>query len=427
MKKEEIFYCNANELLTPLRFDISAKHYYAKYRDTKSSFPVELYKHHIEVWNGFSEYNNPKKQDAESFINEFDKIIDSIGSTGFDIERSKVPISGRFRSPLNGAHRVAAGILHNKRIGCITAPEDSGQLNCSYYFFNSRKDHVHTGLDKNYADFMALNYAKLKRNTFIITLFPTAMHRFNEARDIIIKNTKLVYEKPVYLSNWGPYNFIKTLYHGEHWAGNWDVGFEGLMSKTRQCYNPPDRTYVFLVEMDDPGALKGIKERVRSLFNVGNHSIHINDFHEETLRIASAVFNENSIHFLNNTEPKYLNNFEIYFKRYRDWLLNSDQDIDNFCIDSSAVLAAYGLRDCRDLDFLYSKEHIETNIHKVDCHNEEARYYSHHKDDILFNPKNHFYHLGLKIATLEVVKKMKQNRSEDKDIVDLQLINRISA
>ena len=413
------------DLLTPLRFDISAKQYYAKHRNINSSFPLELYKHHIDVWNGFSEYNDPNKQDEDGFINEFNKIIDSVGSVGFDTEQSLIPISERFKSPLNGAHRIAASIVHGEKVACYEAAEKSGQLNCSYYFFKSRREHVPDGLNDDYADFMALNYAKLKKNTFMVTMFPTAISRLEEARNIIFNSTKVVYEKAVHLDGWGPFNFIKTLYDGEEWAGSWQAGFQGLNSKTRQCYTPPNLTYVFLVEMDNPQQLRSIKEGVRALYNVGNHSIHINDLHEETVRIASAVFNKNSIHFLNKTEPKYMNKYEIYFKKYRQWLHTLSEDADNFCIDSSAVLSAYGLRDCRDLDFLYSGEYIDSGIHKIDCHNEEIKHYLHSKDDIIFNPKNHFYHLGLKIATLDVVKAMKQNRSEEKDLVDLELINRI--
>lgn len=425
MEKKQIFYCEPLELLTPLRFDISAKHYYAKHRNIKSNFPLDLYKHHIDVWNGFSEYDNPNKQDQAGFINEFNSIIDSIGTNGFNNEESLIPVSEKFKSPLNGAHRIAASILHKKKVACYNAPEESGQLNCSYYFFNSRKEHVLAGLDGDYADFMALNYAKLKKNTFMVTLFPAAMSRFQEARNIIFNSTKVVYEKAVKLEGWGPFNFIKTLYDGEEWAGNWKVGFQGLVSKVNQCYTPHGSTYIFLVEIDEAQNLRAIKEQVRSLYNVGNHSIHINDYHKETVRIASAVFNKNSIHFLNNTEPKYLNNFEIYFKKYRQWVSNSDEDTDNFCIDSSAVLSAYGLRDCRDLDFLYSGQHIDSEIYKIDCHNEELKYYLHDKDDIIFNPQNHFYHVGLKFANLDVIKKMKQNRSESKDLIDIELINRI--
>ena len=105
---------DAIDLLSPLRFDVCAKYLYAKYYNTKSIFPLELYSHHLKVWNNYSEYNNPNKQDLESFVRVFHEIVDSIGSEGFDIKKSYVPIlNGKM---INGAHRVAASILHNKKI-----------------------------------------------------------------------------------------------------------------------------------------------------------------------------------------------------------------------------------------------------------------------------------------------------------------------
>jgi hypothetical protein len=425
MSEKEIFYCDPVDLLTPLRFDISAKHYYAKNKDKRTKFPKDLYAHHIEVWNNFSEYGDPSKQNKEDFINQFNNIIESIKETGFNQEKSLIPIHREIDSPLNGAHRLAASIVHNKKVACYRAPDKDGQLDCSYYFLRSREENVLGGLNKQYADFMALNYAKLKKNSFIVTLFPSALDRINEARDIVFRRTSVVYEKPVYLENFGPFNFIRTLYDGEPWAGNWQVGFQGVLSKVQQCYPRLGPTYVFLVQTDDPQILRSVKEEIRSLYNVGNHSVHINDYHNETVRIASCVFNNNSVHFVNNSEPKYLKNFETYFSRYRNWLSRSNYDTDEFCVDASAILSAYGLRDCRDLDFLYGGKHIESGIHEVNCHNEELKYYLHHKDDIIFNPSNHFYHLGLKFATLDVLGKMKNNRAENKDFVDLQLIKRI--
>jgi len=41
------------------------------------------------------------------------------------------------------------------------------------------------------------------------------------------------------------------------------------------------------------------------------------------------------------------------------------------------------------------------------------------KDEIIYNPPNHFYYRGIKFASLEMVKQMKSKRGEEKDISDL--------
>ena len=92
-------------------------------------------------------------------------------------------------------------------------------------------------------------------------------------------------------------------------------------------------------------------------------------------------------------------------------------------MDASAVLSVYGLRECRDLDFLYRGENIETNVLDVNCHNFDAHDYIIGKDEIIFNPENHFYYEGIKFATLETIRDMKINRNEEKDRRDVALIN----
>jgi len=155
--------------------------------------------------------------------------------------------------------------------------------------------------------------------------------------------------------------------------------------------------------------------------NVGKHSVHINDTQEETWKIVSSVFNGNSIHFLNNANIlKSLPNFEKYFNLYKKSILNR-KDFHDFCVDASAVLSSYGLRDCRDLDFLHNNNQpdIATGIN---CHNKEEVYYKQGRHEIIHNPRNHFYYCGIKFASLNIVKEMKLFRAEEKDLYDCELM-----
>ena len=76
---------------------------------------------------------------------------------------------------------------------------------------------------------------------------------------------------------------------------------------------------------------------------------------------------------------------------------------------------ANGISLLEDIDDLK-----ETNIY-----NKEMKYYQHDKNAIIFNPKNHFYYKGIKVASLNVIRSMKENRNEEKDVVDNVLINEI--
>ena len=414
---------DAIDLLSPLRFDVCAKYLYAKYYNTKSIFPLELYSHHLKVWNNYSEYNNPNKQDLESFVRVFHEIVDSIGSEGFDIKKSYVPIlNGKM---INGAHRVAASILHNKKVLCKESPITEGQLDCGYYFLKNRHCNVEGGLQSKYADAMALEYTKLKKNTFIVTLFPSAFGHESSVERILKRFSTIVYDKDLNINNNGPFNYIRMLYDGEPWLSGWHDMFMGAQIKARACFKFNQRTKVYLVETDNAEGLIEAKRLIRQLYNIGKDSVHINDTHEETLRIAKSVFNDNSIHFMNKSSPRYLSNFEKYFSDYSNWLKEKDLDGDHFCIDASAVLSSYGLRDCRDLDFLYLGDFIETGTEEFSCHNHETKFYPVDKDEVIVNPDNHFYYKGLKFASPRVIKSMKQIRCEQKDLLDIQMLNSV--
>ena len=110
----------------------------------------------------------------------------------------------------------------------------------------------------------------------------------------------------------------------------------------------------------------------------------------------------------------------LIFQYYE--MLKIRRDRYDFCIDSSAVLSAYGLRDCRDLDFLHVNN-IESLSPDIECHNHESHYYRVDKNDIIYNPTLHFYLHGIKFTNLQVVKDMKVFRNEEKDKRDVKLIN----
>lgn len=61
----------------------------------------------------------------------------------------------------------------------------------------------------------------------------------------------------------------------------------------------------------------------------------------------------------------------------------------------------------------------------INNHNDELKYHVTGRDDIIFNPKNHFWHSGVKFATLHTVQGMKAQRGEEKDQKDIAMILRM--
>ena len=162
------------------------------------------------------------------------------------------------------------------------------------------------------------------------------------------------------------------------------------------------------------------------IYNLGKHSVHINDHYNETLRLSKCLFNDNSIHFMNNYNGKEFPIYERLLDKFRSWLDNNNLDYDNYCITAGSVLTTYGLKECKDIDYLHFGDEQLPGDELIQSHNDYGvgRYHT-NKDEIIFNPNNHFYHFGIKFSSLSVVKKLKEKRGEEKDFRDIELINSV--
>lgn len=382
---------NPIDLLTHKRFDAVIKYLYAS--NLSSEFYKDAYKQHLKVWNNFHE-GNPRKRGFEEFDNAFKSIINNTVD-------EPVPVNPEGHIA-NGSHRLAAALHHQRPINIRdTDSNENYPIECNYEFFTKR------GLPQHILKRTALEYTKLKSNTHVICLFPIAHTRFDEVMNIIKKYSNVFYHSSEVLNSRGQIGLIKEIYLKDGWANE-----QGIQRKCDQCFMGKTNITFVLVDAKDLETVKEMKKKIRSLFNVGNHSVHINDTHEEAIRIAKTVFNDNSIRFLNNRK-------NISFRNHRN-LLNATKPDDNTVITGSAVLSLYGLRDCKDLDLIYYKNA------PADSHNQYlGTHYKLTLDDIINNPLYHLYYNGFKYVSLDVIKNMKVIRNEPKDIVDVELMTSI--
>jgi len=270
-------------------------------------------------------------------------------------------------------------------------------------------------LSQQYKDAAALELARLNSEEhLIISLFPAATHSRTVVENIISKYCGISYKKDIWLNNTGAFNYMLQLYKGEAWAGGWSNNFAGFREKARLCFtNETTPMVVYLVNLSDLKIARQLKEEIRKVYSIGNHSVHINDTPEETLRLARCLFNENSIHFLNNSKLEKYVNFQSQINYYEEYLIKNNLDIEDYCITGSSVLSIYGLREGKDLDYLHFNSHTIQGNSDIRSHNEYVpEKYSKDRDDIIFNPNNHFYFGNLKVASLEIIKSLKETQSE---------------
>ena len=382
---------NPIDLLTHKRFDVVIKYLYAS--NLSSGFFKDAYKEHLGIWNGFTE-DKRKKSTFEDFDNSFKSMINNKVD-------EPVPVNPEGHLA-NGAHRLAAALYRQRPINIRnTTAKENYPIEADYKVF------LRKGLHRHIMKRTALEYAKLKSNTHIVCLFPIAHTRMNEVMDIIEKHSNVFYTSSEGLNDKGQLGLIKEIYLSEGWASE-----KGIMKKCKQCFRGMGNVTFVLIDAESLETVKAMKKEIRTLFKVGNHSVHINDFHEDTIRIAKTVFNRNSINFLNNRKI-------VSFPNYKK-LMAKTKPNDNEMITGSAVLSLYGLRDCKDIDKIYY------NNPPSDSHNQYiGTLYKLTLDAMANNPLYHLYHNGFKYVSLDVIKNMKKIRNEPKDIIDVKLAEEI--
>jgi hypothetical protein len=129
---------------------------------------------------------------------------------------------------------------------------------------------------------------------------------------------------------------------------------------------------------------------------------------------------------MNNSNIYENTNLKRIIKEYKNSL--QDKDNDNFCVISNSLLAIYGLKELKIIEFIGIKNSELTPNYKFTSNivdlTEQMVSCAIEIDDIIFNPENHFYFYGLKFASLSTVKKMKLKCKDQRYRQDIRLINK---
>jgi PST family polysaccharide transporter len=409
----------AEDIADSRRFDVYAKHLYARHwaAGRRCRWAREVYDEHLAAFNGRDEGDGSGKRDLTAFLEAYEKLLASVAAGGFNANDSLVPVTAS-AFPLDGGHRLAA-CLHYRRP--VSVVEVRGQdANWNHAFFRAR------GMPESHLDAVAMEYCRTAPNPYVVFVYPSAVGHDEEVEAILSEQGQIFYAKQVWLEGNGPVNLIRQIYAREPWVGTSADGYAGTREKSEPCFAGSGPLRVYVCAAGDLRLMQRAKQRIRDLFRLEKHSVHINDTPAQALEQARLVLNANSIHFLNNAEPAHLPRFERCLSDYRAWLTASGADTEDYCVDGSASLAAYGLRDVADLDFLQAGTGpVPTGLADISDHTSELHHHVLAKDDILYHPGSHFYYYGLKFLALNPLRAMKARRGERKDLVDVEQISQL--
>lgn len=420
-KQYEIIDIDARKLIQYNRFDLMAKWIYiqAKENGISSNYGYNVYKDNINAFScgTFIEPGMPEKTTFERYVEEIDTLIENIKKNGFDKTKSLIPV-GKNDEAFDGSHRISVAAFFEKKVTIIRFPNMCRRYSYDYAFFRNYL------MSDESMGYMAIQYAYLKRNCYMACLWPKAdLSKCNEVEALIKTIGNIVYEQDVYLTYRGMKNFMIQIYGHQEWTGSIENHFDGVIAKVDACYQEgkPVRTYLF--EADDFDNVVDIKKKIRDIFQIENHSIHISDNSNETIDMVNLLYNRNSVEFLNKAEPyKYSGVFKKLIELKNVVLLNN-YDRDRLIIDSSAVLEVCGLREAADVDFLTDYESEIISLEGIDNHASQLKFYDISIKDLLYDPHNYFYFEGMKFVTPKNLIQMKMKRGEEKDIRDVKMLN----
>ena len=405
----------AKDLLVSTRLDIAFKLYYLDLLSKDLNLASEVYKYHIKALSlgTFSEPGNESKNSFIKYISIFDSLLSDIVQSGFDSSKTLIPIS-KNGSIANGSHRVACAIHLNKSVACVDI--GSSDHIYDYNFFYNRN------VPRNILDTVVTKFVEYSSNIHIAVIWPTAVGKDKEIEHTI---PNIVYRKNISLNPNGAHNFLSQVYAGESWLGNVENNFKGTQRKLVECFQSFDDMRIIAFQANDLKEVLVIKEKIRNLFNVGKHSIHITDTKDEALRTARLVFNDNSIHFLNYAKPCRFLSTHNKINDFKEFIKMNNSQVDDFIIDSSLILSLYGLREASDTDYLTSNKsnklkHFDFDINQ---HDDVLVHYSQNKSELLYNQKYHFYFNELKFISFNILYEMKKSRGEEKDINDYKMMD----
>lgn len=333
-----------------------AKYLYAQHREwgVQSSFSLNVYANHLEVWNGFHE-KRPPKEGLEDYVVAFDTLLDSLKEEGFLQKISLIPVDISHRI-VNGSHRIAGCLLHDVPVATIVRHQETC-VDSSIDWL------VQRGLEEKYGDAMAIQYCRLKNNTCMMYLPEMGEQERRKIRHLLLKFGTPVYTK--LLKDDLPHPWPAT-----------------------------DDKYAILYEPKNAEAMKTVLQHISSLLP---HDVYLSPTGDGALLQAQIFFNANTLHWLTNKRNSHDTAFAAQLKNYKEWLQKQPYPAEWFCVAGDAVLAAYGIKEAPTWEFLFHGTYpYENEI--LRCQNKDLP--PEVVDEFIFNPDNYFWCDGVKFLSI---------------------------
>ena len=396
------------KLLSPNRLDVMGRYVFARQwaQGWGVGYGAQVYRHTLGSSRAGFVDGDGRKNGFADYLRQFSTLIDDVAINGYDRERGLVPYVGD--SVVDASHRLATALYFRKPIDAVRL-EGRPPITDATALLKS-------GMGSVVTEQLVTEYVRLDNDTFSATFFATRPSDYRQAMKLLDEKAHVIHSKQIPLSEKGRRNINRLLYAHEPW---WNEELAERFVDLRFPRGGGINVAFFKVHVgEDP---RPIKDHVRKAFK-DTHWVHVNDTHEETVWVAEALLNPNGIEYLNLAPDNRPPTFDRLFRSYEAQIRESGK-ADCYCIDSGAVLAAFGLRDCNDIDYIVPDLAL-ANLQGPDIssHFDEYANFPVSADDLIANPAFHFSWKGTKIMALHAVLLFKHLRASEKDLQDQVLI-----
>lgn len=273
---------DTKSLLNPTRFDLFAKLYYIRNRKENPAESERIYKEHIKAFNpDLKEPGREDKNGVDDFVSSFNQLINQFETQDFNTDVSLVPVT-EDRVILDGAHRVATLAYYDKKVGIARCKGIKPKADFDYLYFKNR------GLSWSTMDVIANEMVRWVPNVYVACLWPKMKDK-SDAHMLIEQQFRIVYEKALHVNLTSFRSLIKRVYEGQPWVNE----PESVNHKSLQCYDFKGQILFLFFVANSLDEVLTVKEKIRDMYDVGKHSLHITDSVEETRAIAECVLDEN--------------------------------------------------------------------------------------------------------------------------------------
>jgi len=243
-------------------------------------------------------------------------------------------------------------------------------------------------------------------------------------------------------------NLLQEIHLDKQW---WEKHLNREVNHRYSANTRNQKMIVFEFGLEDSIHPKQIKKLVRQTFGITKEMFHLsdpdcakhlgepcecaidnNELEKEITKHKQLLLNKNTLHWLRWAKPKSYVNFDRFLNEFEEQRPELKRTV---VLNNGAALAAYGIRDVHDLDFLAKTDKGKITKDIV-CHNNIFSDIIKHTPQLKYNIKDlvddsekYFYYRGWKIMALDLVREIKLHRLDKsknrryKDVKDTLLIN----